>query len=239
MAFSVVRPGAISCPSGKFHACLSDATACILQNPQHMIDFELTDEQKLIRETAAEFSDREIGPRARENDRNEHFDTELVQKMAEMGFLGAIVPEEYGGRGADYLTYGLIVEEIGRHDSAMRTVVSVVTSLVCSSIVRWGTDEQKQEWLPKLCSGETLGCFGLTEPDTGSDAANLKTRAEKIDSGWRINGGKMWISLGNYAKLAMVLPRPIRRRGTRVSPASSCRPTARGSPRRKSTGSSA
>ena len=94
-----------------------------------MIDFELTDEQKLIRETARDFSDREIAPRARENDRNEHFDTELVQKMADMGFLGSIVPEEYGGRGADYLTYALIVEEIGRNDSAMRTVVSVVTSL--------------------------------------------------------------------------------------------------------------
>jgi butyryl-CoA dehydrogenase len=110
-----------------------------------MIDFELTDEQRLIRETAAEFSDREVAPRARENDRNEHFDTELVQKMADMGFLGAIVPEEYGGRGVDYLTYGLIVEEIGRNDSAMRTVISVVTSLVCSSVVRWGTEEQKQE----------------------------------------------------------------------------------------------
>ena len=124
--------------------------------------------------------------------------------MADMGFLGAIVPEEYGGRGVDYLTYGLIVEEIGRNDSAMRTVISVVTSLVCSSIVRWGSEEQKQEWLPTLCSGEALGCFGLTEPDTGSDAANLKTRAEKIDGGWRINGGKMWISLGNYAKLALI-----------------------------------
>ena len=86
----------------------------------------------------------------------------------------------------------------------MRTVVSVVTSLVCSSIVRWGTEEQKQEWLPRLCSGEALGCFGLTEPDTGSDASNLKTRAEKIDGGWRISGGKMWISLGNYAKLALI-----------------------------------
>jgi butyryl-CoA dehydrogenase len=169
-----------------------------------MIEFALTDEQRLIRETAGEFSDREVAPRARENDRNEHFDTELVQKMADMGFLGAIVPEEYGGRGVDYLTYGLIVEEIGRNDSAMRTVISVVTSLVCSSIVRWGTEEQKQEWLPQLCSGEALGCFGLTEPDTGSDAANLKTRAEKIDGGWRLNGGKMWISLGNYAKLAMI-----------------------------------
>jgi butyryl-CoA dehydrogenase len=169
-----------------------------------MIDFELTDEQRLIRETARDFTYKEIAPRARENDRNEHFDTELVQKIADMGFLGAIVPEEYGGRGVDYRTYALIVEEIGRGCSAMRTVVSVVTSLVCSSIVRWGTEEQKQEWLPQLCSGEALGCFGLTEPDTGSDASNLKTRAEKVDGGWRINGGKMWISLGNYAKLAMV-----------------------------------
>ena len=169
-----------------------------------MIDFELTDEQKLIRETARDFSDGEIVPRARENDRNEHFDTELVKKIADMGFLGAIVPEDYGGRGVDYRTYALIVEEIGRGCSAMRTVVSVVTSLVCSSIVRWGSEEQKQEWLPQLCSGEALGCFGLTEPDTGSDAANLKTRARQVDGKWRISGGKMWISLGNYSKLALV-----------------------------------
>jgi butyryl-CoA dehydrogenase len=169
-----------------------------------MIDFELTDEQRLIRETARDFSDREIAPRARDNDRNEHFDTELVQKIADMGFLGAIVPEQYGGRDVDYRTYALIVEEIGRGCSAMRTVVSVVTSLVCSSIVRWGSEEQKQEWLPRLCSGEALGCFGLTEPDTGSDAANLKTRAERVNGGWRISGGKMWISLGNYSKLALV-----------------------------------
>jgi butyryl-CoA dehydrogenase len=169
-----------------------------------MIDFELTDEQRLIRETARDFTDREIVPRVRENDRNERFDTELVRKIADMGFLGAIVPEEYGGRAVDYRTYGLIVEEIGRGDSAMRTVVSVVTSLVCSSIVRFGSEEQKQEWLPRLCSGEALGCFGLTEPDTGSDAANLKTRAEKVNGTWRISGGKMWISLGNYAALALV-----------------------------------
>ena len=169
-----------------------------------MISFELTDEQRLVRETARDFATGEIVPRARDNDRNEHFDTELVQKIAEMGFLGAIVPEQYGGRGVDYRTYALIVEEIGRGCSAMRTVVSVVTSLVCSSIVRWGTEEQKQEWLPQLCSGEALGCFGLTEPDTGSDAANLKTRAERVDGGWKISGQKQWISLGNYAKVALI-----------------------------------
>jgi alkylation response protein AidB-like acyl-CoA dehydrogenase len=169
-----------------------------------LIDFELTDEQRLVRETAREFTDREIVPRARDNDRNERFDTELVQKLADMGYLGAIVPEEYGGRGIDYRTYGLIVEEVGRGCSAMRTVVSVVTSLVCSSVVRWGSEEQRRDWLPRLCTGEALGCFGLTEPDTGSDASNLKTRAQRTNGGWRITGGKMWISLGNYAKLALV-----------------------------------
>jgi butyryl-CoA dehydrogenase len=169
-----------------------------------MIDFELTDEQRLIQETAREFTDKEIVPVARENDRNEHFDTELVKKLGDMGYLGPIVSEEYGGRGLDYRTYALIVEEIGRGDSSARTVVSVQTSLVCSSIQRWGSEEQKHEWLPRLCSGEILGCFGLTEPDTGSDAANLKTRAEKTGDGWRISGGKQWISMGNYAKVALV-----------------------------------
>jgi butyryl-CoA dehydrogenase len=169
-----------------------------------LIDFELTDEQRLVRETARDFADGVIAPRVRENDRNERFDTELVQKLADMGFLGAIVSEEYGGRGIDYRTYALIVEEVGRADSSARTVVSVQTSLVCSSIERWGTEEQRQEWLPKLCSGEALGCFGLTEPDTGSDAANLATRATKIDGGWRISGQKQWISLGNYAQVALI-----------------------------------
>jgi butyryl-CoA dehydrogenase len=169
-----------------------------------LIDFELTDEQRLIQETARDFTDKEIVPVARENDRNERFDTDLVKKLGDMGYLGPIVSEEYGGRGLDYRTYALIVEEIGRGDSSARTVVSVQTSLVCSSIQRWGTEDQKHEWLPHLCSGEILGCFGLTEPDTGSDAANLRTRAEKTDGGWRISGQKQWISMGNYAKVALV-----------------------------------
>jgi alkylation response protein AidB-like acyl-CoA dehydrogenase len=168
------------------------------------MDFELNDEQQLIRETARAFTDNEIIDRARENDRNEHFDLELVSKIADQGYLGAIVPREYGGAGLDYLTYGLVVEEIGRGDSAMRTVISVQTSLVCSAILRWGTEEQKQHYLPKLCTGEWLGCFGLTEPDTGSDAANQRTRAKRTDSGWVINGAKMFISMGNHAKVALI-----------------------------------
>jgi alkylation response protein AidB-like acyl-CoA dehydrogenase len=179
------------------------------------MDFELSDEQRLIRETARAFTNNEIVERARENDRNHHFDLELVAKIADQGYLGAIVPREYGGAGLDYLTYGLIVEEIGRGDSAMRTVVSVQTSLVCSGILRWGTEEQKHHYLPKLCSGEWLGCFGLTEPDTGSDAANQRTRAKKTDSGWVINGGKMWISMGNHAKVALIFAQTDPEKGHR------------------------
>jgi len=168
------------------------------------VTFGLTDEQQLIRETARDFVDNEVIPRVRESDRAERFDRELASRLGEMGYLGAPVSEPYGGRGLDYVTYGLIVEEVGRGDSAMRTVVSVQTSLVCSSIERWGSEEQKQRWLPRLCSGEALGCFGLTEPDTGSDAASVRTRASKVDGGWRISGQKMWISLGNVAEVALV-----------------------------------
>jgi butyryl-CoA dehydrogenase len=168
------------------------------------MDFDLTDEQRLIRETAREFTDKEIVPRARDNDRNAHFDLELVAKMAAQGYLGAIVPREYGGAGLDYISYGLVVEQIGRGCSSMRTVVSVQTSLVCSAILKWGTEQQKQTYLPKLTSGEWLGCFGLTEPDTGSDAANQKTRAKKVDGGWAISGAKMFISLGTHAKVALI-----------------------------------
>lgn len=168
------------------------------------MDFDLTDEQELIRKTAREFTDTEIVAQARENAREHRFDLEMVGKLARQGYLGAIVPQQYGGAGLDYLGYGLVVEEIGRGDSSIRTVVSVQTSLVCSAILKWGTEEQKSHWLPRLCSGEWLGCFGLTEPDTGSDAAKQRTRARKTDSGWVINGAKMWISMGNHAKLALI-----------------------------------
>jgi len=168
------------------------------------MDFDLTDEQRLIKQTAREFTDNEIVLQSRENARNHHFDLEMVRKVADQGYLGAIVPQEYGGAGLDYFSYGLVVEEIGRGDSSVRTVISVQTSLVCSGIVKFGSEEQKRKYLPKLCSGEWLGCFALTEPDTGSDAANQKTRARRTDSGWVINGAKMWISMANHAKVALI-----------------------------------
>ena len=168
------------------------------------MDFQLTDEQRLISESAREFCDKEIAPRVRDNDRAGRFDRELATKLGEIGYLGAPVSEEYGGRSLDYLSYGLIVEQVGRVDSSARTVVSVQTSLVAGSIERWGTEEQKREWLPRLCSGDALGCFALTEPDTGSDAANLRTRAKRNGEGWTISGNKMWISMGNVADIALV-----------------------------------
>jgi len=168
------------------------------------MDFQLSDEQKLIREAAREFAEREILPNVRDNDREGRFDRELARKLGEIGFLGAPVAEEYGGRSLDYVSYGLIAEEIGRADSSARTVISVVTSLVAGPIEKWGSEEQKKKWLPRLCSGEGLGCFGLTEPDTGSDAANLRTRATKTENGWSISGQKMWISLGNVSDFALI-----------------------------------
>src|SRR5262249_52395082 len=126
------------------------------------MDFDLTDEQRLIKETAREFTDKEIVERARENARRHHFDLELVRKIADQGYLGAIVPQRYGGAGLDYRSYGLIVEEVGRGCSSVRTVISVQTSLVCSAILKWGTEEQRRHYLPKLCSGDWLGCFALT-----------------------------------------------------------------------------
>ena len=169
-----------------------------------MIDFSLTDEQELIRQAARDFANNEIKPVATDNDHEGKFDLNIVKGLAEMGFLGPIFPEEYGGRGIDYRTYGLIVEEIGKADAAARTVISVTTSLCGVPIMKFGTEEQKQKYLPGIADGTALACFGLTEPDTGSDAANQKTRATKTESGWSISGTKMWISLGNYAKVALI-----------------------------------
>ena len=168
------------------------------------MDFQLSDEQRLIHESAREFCDREILPRARENDRAERFDRNLARKLGEVGYLGAPIAEAYGGRGLDYIGYGLIAEQVGRADSSARTVVSVQTSLVGGSIERWGSEEQKQQWLPRICSGEALGCFALTEPDTGSDAASLRTRATRTGAGWSISGQKMWISFGGVSEMALI-----------------------------------
>jgi alkylation response protein AidB-like acyl-CoA dehydrogenase len=171
------------------------------------VDFSLTREQELIRESAREFCDREIVPHVRDWDRAEELDHGLVEKLAAAGYLGATLPEEHGGMGLDTASYCLLMEELGRADASVRGIVSVNLGLVGKTIVRWGTDEQKREWLPRLASGEALGCYGLTEPGSGSDPASLVTRAERDGDDWVISGSKIFITLGSWAGLALVFAR--------------------------------
>ena len=142
-----------------------------------LMDLSLTDEQQAFRALAREFLDREAVPHRAQWDRDESVDLAILPKMAELGFFGLTIPEEYGGVGGDYVTYALAMEELGRADSSLRGIVSVSNGLVGKSILGFGTEEQKQEWLPRIASAEALGCFGLTEPDVGSDAGNLTSRA--------------------------------------------------------------
>jgi len=168
---------------------------------------ELTSEQELIRDAAREFAAREIEPHAREWDRAEQTDRSLVTKLAEVGFLGAGWGEEYGGSGLDTVSYCLVVEELGKVDSSVRGIVSVNNGLVGKTIARFGTEEQKQEWLPRLASGEGLGCYALTEPGCGSDAAALVTRAVQDGTDWLLSGSKIFITLGTWASVALVFAR--------------------------------
>ncbi|MFN8482895.1 MAG: acyl-CoA dehydrogenase family protein [Anaerolineae bacterium] len=168
------------------------------------MSFDLTPEQEMIRRTAREFAEGEILPGARDRDREGRFPREILQKLGALGFMGPTVPEEYGGMGLDFLSEAIIFEEIGRADSSIRTTLSVQISLTETTILRWGTEEQKRKYLPRMASGEWIGCFGLTEPGAGSDASNLATRAVRDGDEWVINGRKMWISNGGVASLAIV-----------------------------------
>lgn len=171
------------------------------------MDLSLSEEQAALRELARDFIDREVVPHTREWDRREQVDRAIVGKLAEVGFLGMTVPEEYGGSGGDHLSYCLMMEELGRGDSAIRGIVSVSLGLVGKTILSYGTEEQKKHWLTRLCTGESLACFGLTEPDTGSDAGNLATKAVREGDGWVISGSKMFITNGTWADLALVFAR--------------------------------
>ena len=171
------------------------------------MDLALNDEQEAFRSLAREFLDKEAVPHRVQWDRDESVDLDIVPKMAEIGFFGLTIPEEYGGLGGDYLTYVLGMEELGRADSALRGIVSVSNGLVGKSILASGTEEQKQEWLPQIASGTALGCFGLTEPGTGSDAGNLTTRAVRDGDDYLITGQKLYITNGTWAKVALVMAR--------------------------------
>ncbi|HZD00915.1 MAG TPA: acyl-CoA dehydrogenase family protein [Actinomycetes bacterium] len=171
------------------------------------MDFELSDEQVAVRELAAEFVDREVVPHAAEWDRAESVDLAIVPKLAKLGFLGMTIPEEDGGSGGDHLAYCLMVEELGRGDSSVRGIVSVSLGLVAKTILARGSQEQRREWLPRLCAGEALGCFALTEPGSGSDAASLATRAERQGGDWVLSGSKTFITNGTWADVALVFAR--------------------------------
>ncbi|WP_149823301.1 acyl-CoA dehydrogenase family protein [Streptomyces tailanensis] len=183
------------------------------------MNLELSDEQTAVRGLARDFVEREITPHVIAWDRAENVDRSLVKKLGEVGFLGLTIEEEYGGSGGDHLTYCLVTEELGRGDSSVRGIVSVSLGLVAKTVAAWGNEEQKRRWLPGLTAGEYVGCFGLTEPGTGSDAGNLATRAVRDDGGtsrssgaesggdYVISGTKMFITNGTWADVVLLFAR--------------------------------
>ena len=180
------------------------STADFVWDDPFLIDQQLSDDERMLRDATREFAQEKLLPRVVEAYRNETTDVGIFREMGEMGLLGVTVPEEYGGIGANYVSYGLIAREIERVDSGYRSMMSVQSSLVMYPILAFGSEQQKKKYLPKLASGEFIGCFGLTEPDSGSDPASMSTRAEKTDGGYRLNGSKMWISNSPIADVLVV-----------------------------------
>ncbi|MET7634909.1 MULTISPECIES: acyl-CoA dehydrogenase family protein [unclassified Streptomyces] len=171
------------------------------------MNLELSEEQEAVRQLAKDFVAREVTPHVVEWDRAENVDRSIVKKLGSLGFLGLTVPEEYGGSGGDHLAYCLVTEELGRGDSSVRGIVSVSLGLVAKTITTWGDEEQKRQWLPPLTAGEAIGCFGLTEPGTGSDAGNLTTKAVRDGDSYVINGTKMFITNGTWADVVLLFAR--------------------------------
>ncbi|HWA66572.1 MAG TPA: acyl-CoA dehydrogenase family protein [Mycobacteriales bacterium] len=171
------------------------------------MDLALSPEQEAARRTVREWVDAVVAPQAIRNDREERFPAEALEGLKRDGWIGLTIPEEYGGGGADPLTYCLVIEELGRGDANVRSILSVHLGLVAGSIARWGSEEQKQQWLPRMASGEALGCFCLTEPDHGSDPATLESTAVREGDTYRINGSKIFITNGDIAGVALVMAR--------------------------------
>ncbi len=168
------------------------------------LDGQLTDEEKLVRDTAEGYAQEKLQPRVTQAYMDEQFDREILSEMGGLGLLGATVPEEYGGAGLGYVSYGLIARAVERVDSGYRSAMSVQSSLVMYPIHAYGSEEQRQKYLPGLASGELVGCFGLTEPDAGSDPGGMRTRAQKIDGGYRLSGSKTWITNSPIADVFVV-----------------------------------
>lgn len=169
-----------------------------------LLDEQLNDEERMVRDLAHEYAQRKLMPRILGANRSESFDRAIYNEMAELGMLGATLPEEHGGAGLSYVCYGLIAREIERVDSGYRSAMSVQSSLVMYPIYAYGTDAQRKNYLPKLVNGEWIGCFGLTEPNHGSDPGAMETRASKVDGGWILHGSKMWITNSPIADVFIV-----------------------------------
>ena len=180
------------------------AAASFVWNDPFLIEDQLNEDERMIRDAAAAFAADKLAPRIEEAYLNEATDPAIFREMGDAGLLGITIPEEYGGLGAGYVTYGLVAREVERVDSGYRSMMSVQSSLVMYPIHAYGSEEQRRKYLPKLASGEWIGCFGLTEPDAGSDPGGMKTRAEKTASGYRLNGAKMWISNAPIADVFVV-----------------------------------
>ena len=169
-----------------------------------LLDEQLDDEERMIRDAARNYCQDKLMPRILEGNRHEIFDREILNEMGEIGLLGSTIPEEYGGADLNYVCYGLIAREVERVDSGYRSAMSVQSSLVMYPIHAYGTEEQRQKYLPKLATGEWVGCFGLTEPNHGSDPGGMETRATKVDGGWTLHGSKMWITNSPIADVFVV-----------------------------------
>lgn len=173
-------------------------------NDPFLLDDQLSEDERMLRDAAAAFCADRLAPRVEDMYLNETSDPSIFREMGEAGLLGVTIPEEYGGLGAGYVSYGLVAREVERIDSGYRSMMSVQSSLVMYPIHAYGSEDQRRKYLPKLASGEYIGCFGLTEPEAGSDPGGMKTRAEKIDGGYRLNGAKMWISNAPIADVFVV-----------------------------------
>ncbi|ESY88615.1 MULTISPECIES: acyl-CoA dehydrogenase [unclassified Mesorhizobium] len=182
---------------------MADKNAFVWEDP-FLIEDQLSEDERMVRDGAAAFAADKLAPRIEEAYLNETFDTAIFREMGEAGLLGINIPEEFGGLAASYVTYGLVAREVERVDSGYRSMMSVQSSLVMYPIYAYGSDEQRRKYLPKLASGEWIGCFGLTEPDAGSDPGGMKTRAEKTASGYKLSGSKMWISNAPVADVFVV-----------------------------------
>ncbi|KQZ29718.1 acyl-CoA dehydrogenase [Mesorhizobium sp. Root552] len=186
------------------HGKTSSHTAAFVWDDPFLFEQQLTEDERMVRDAAAAFAADKLGPRIEDAYMEEKTDPAIFREMGDAGLLGITIPEQYGGLGAGYVTYGLVAREVERVDSGYRSMMSVQSSLVMYPIHAYGSEEQRKKYLPKLASGEWIGCFGLTEPDAGSDPGGMKTRAEKTASGYRLNGSKMWISNAPIADVFVV-----------------------------------